>query len=142
MYTPYDVPPSALIKKVAEKLREVPHIKAPEWAKFVKTGVHKERLPLQSDWWYLRVASVLYQVYMRGPIGLGHLRKIYGGRKDRGSRPEKKAVAAGKIIRTALKQLEEAGFLIKTVKGRKISSKGQSFLNKIATEITEELNIK
>lgn len=142
MYTPYDVPPSLLIKRVAEKLHDIPHIKVPEWTKFVKTSIHRERLPIQHDWWYLRVASVLYQVYMRGPIGLGHLRKIYGGRKDRGARPERKVIAAGKIIRTALKQLEEAGLLIKTVKGRKISSKGQSFLNKIATEIAEELNIK
>ncbi len=142
MYTPYDVPPSTLIKKVAEKLREIPHIKVPEWTKYVKTGIHRERLPIQSDWWYLRVASVFYQVYMRGPIGLGHLRKIYGGRKDRGSKPERKVIAAGKIIRTALKQLEEAGLLIKTVNGRKISSKGQSFLNKVATEVAEELNIK
>lgn len=141
MFTPYDVPPSLLIRKIARKLKDIPQIKMPEWAKFVKTGVHKERPPTQPDWWYLRAASLLYQVYMRGPIGLGHLRKLYGGRKRRGSRPEHKVNAAGKIIRVALQQLEVAGFIIKTVKGRKISPKGQRFLNQIATEIAKELKL-
>ncbi|HDD71604.1 MAG TPA: 30S ribosomal protein S19e [Candidatus Aenigmarchaeota archaeon] len=141
MFTPYDVPPSILIKKMASKLKEISQIQMPEWAKFVKTGIHRERIPSQSDWWYLRAASILYQVYMRGPIGLGHLRKLYGGRKRRGPKPEKKVNAAGKIIRSILQQLEVAGLVVKTINGRKISPKGQRLLNQIATEIAKELNL-
>jgi len=140
MFTPYDVPPSLLIKKIAEELKKIPQIRAPDWAKFIKTGIHRERPPTNPDWWYLRAASILYQIYMRGPIGLGHLRKLYGGRKRRGSKPERKVRAAGKIIRVAMQQLEAAGFVVKTVKGRKISPRGQRFLNQIATEIIKEMH--
>ncbi|MHA1616024.1 MAG: 30S ribosomal protein S19e [Candidatus Njordarchaeales archaeon] len=141
MLIPYDVPPSALIKKLAERLKEIPQIKMPEWARFIKTGPHRERPPIQPDWWYLRAASLLYQVYMRGPIGVGYLRKHYGRRKNRGSRPERKVKAGAKIIRTCLQQLEAAGLVVKTVEGRKVSSKGQKLLNEVATEVGKELNI-
>ncbi|MHA1589880.1 MAG: 30S ribosomal protein S19e [Candidatus Njordarchaeales archaeon] len=141
MLTPYDVPPSYLIKKLAERLKQIPQIRMPEWAKFVKTGPHRERPPIQPDWWYLRAASVLYQVFIRGPIGVGHLRKHYGGRKSRGTRPERKVKGGAKIIRTCLQQLEAAGLVIRTVEGRKVSPKGQKLLNEIATEVGKELNI-
>ncbi len=141
MFTPYDVSPSKLIEKLAKRLKSIEQIKAPEWSKFAKTGVHKERPPVQPDWWYKRAASLLYQVYMRGPIGVGHLRKLYGGRKNRGARPERKVRAAAKIIRLALQQLEAAGLVVKTVYGRKVSPKGQKLLYEIATEIAKEMNL-
>jgi len=140
--TPLDVPPSKLIERLAEKLeKEFPEVYEPEWAKFIKTGSHKERPPMQRNWWYLRAASLLYQVFRRGPIGVGHLRKLYGGRKNRGSRPERKRKAGAKIIRVALQQLEKAGLVIKTVEGRKISPKGQRLLYEIAKEIAKEMAI-
>jgi len=142
MVTPLDVPPSKLIERLAEKLeKEFSEVHEPDWAKFVKTGSHKERPPTQENWWYLRAASLLYQVFRRGPIGVGHLRKIYGGRKNRGSRPERKRRAGAKIIRVALQQLEKAGLVVKTVEGRKISPKGQKLLYEIAKEIARETAI-
>ena len=141
MLTPYDVPPSKLIEKLAEELEKEPEISPPEWAKFVKTGPHRQRPPKQKNWWYLRVASLLYQVYMRGPIGVGHLRKLYGGRKKGKSRPEHKKNAAAKIIRYGLQQLESAGLIIKTTKGRKISPKGNKLLLSVATDVGKQLGI-
>ena len=141
-FTVRDVPPSLLIMRLAEKLkREFPQIKMPNWARFVKTGVHRERPPLQQDWWWIRAASILYQVYMRGPVGVGTLRFLYGGRKDRGARPEEKRPAAAKIIRVILQQLEEAGLVQKTPEGRVITPKGQSLLDKLAAEIARELGL-
>ncbi|CAB49735.1 30S ribosomal protein S19e [Pyrococcus abyssi] len=140
MATVYDVPGDLLVERVAQRLKEIPEIKPPEWAPFVKTGRHKERLPEQEDWWYYRVASILRRVYLDGPVGIERLRTYYGGRKNRGHAPERFYKAGGSIIRKALQQLEAAGFVEKVPgKGRVITPKGRSFLDKIATELKKEL---
>ncbi len=141
MPTPYDVPASLLIDRLAKYLKDnVDAIRPPEWAPFVKTGVHKERPPDDPDWWYIRCASLLRKIYIKGPIGVQRLRSEYGGRKDRGVRPEHTRKGSEAIIRNALKQLEEAN-LVKTVngKGRVISSEGRRLLDLLSTEIKREL---
>ncbi len=139
MATVYDVPADILINKVAEKLKEFEEIKPPEWAKFVKTGVHKERAPEQDDWWYIRVAAILRKVYINQPVGLERLRTAYGGRKRRGVEPPKFRKGSGSIIRKALQQLENAGLLKKTDEGRVVTPKGRTLLDKTASEIKKEL---
>ncbi len=138
MATVYDVPADALIERVAKRLEEIPEIQMPQWAKFVKTGAHKERVPEQPNWWYIRAASILRRVYIDGPVGVARLRTYYGGRKNRGAKPEHHVDASGKIIRTILQQLEKAGLVEKDGQnGRKISKKGQSLLDKEASAIAK-----
>lgn len=139
MVTIHDVNPSELIKKAASDLKKIDSIKEPSWAKFVKTGAHKERPPVETDWWYARSASVLRKIYLLGPIGVSKLRKKYGGNKNRGHKPEKFYLGSGNIIRKVLQQLEKAE-LIKYAekgfhKGRIITPKGKNFLDKVAAEI-------
>jgi len=141
MPTPYDVPASLLIERLAQYLKNnVDSIRPPDWAPFVKTGVHKERPPDNPDWWYIRCASLLRKIYIKGPIGIERLRSEYGGRKDMGVRPEHTKKGSGAIIRNALKQLEDAD-LVETVngKGRRITSKGRRLLDLLSTEIKREL---
>ena len=126
----YDVPADKLIDKVSSDLKG--KIQMPEWATLVKTGHGRQRSPEQEDWWFIRAASVLRKVYLNGPVGVGRLRVWYGNRKDRGVRPEKHADASGKIIRTILKQLESLEFVKKDKRGRVITPKGQSYLDKIS----------
>ncbi|HIH00497.1 TPA: 40S ribosomal protein S19, partial [Thermoplasmata archaeon] len=45
MATAYDVPAEKLIPRIAEELKKIDTIKAPEWAAFVKTGRHREKSP-------------------------------------------------------------------------------------------------
>lgn len=139
MATIYDVDPSELIKKAASSLKSNDNIKEPSWAKFVKTGVSKERPPVETDWWYTRAASVLRKVYILGPIGVNKLRKKYGGKKNRGHKPEKFYLGSGNIVRKILQQLEKAELIKyaekKVHKGRVITPKGKKFLDKIANEI-------
>jgi small subunit ribosomal protein S19e len=138
MATVYDVPADVLIERAAKKLEEGKVVEVPEWAKFVKTGAHKEHPPAQENWWYIRAASILRRIYVDGPVGVARLRTYYGGRKNRGVKPEHHMDAGGKIIRTILQQLEKAGFVEKDGQnGRKITKKGQSFLDKIASEIAK-----
>lgn len=139
MATVYDVPPDMLIKEVAERLKKMKEFEPPEWADYVKTGVHKERAPEQQDWWYTRVAAIFRKVYIDGPVGIERLRTAYGGRKRRGSEPPKFRKGSGSIIRKALQQLEKAGFVEKTKEGRVVTPKGRSFLDRIAAEIKRKL---
>lgn len=135
----FDVNQNELIEKVAKELKKVPEMKAPEWAVFVKTGAHKERPPLDKDWWFMRTASILRKIHMKGPIGVSKLRTLYGGKKDRGMAPEKFVRASGNIIRKVLQQLEKSGFAKQEEKGnhkgRVITPKGRSLLDKVSTQI-------
>ena len=114
-------------------------VKPPEWAKYVKTGVHKQRAPEQEDWWYIRLASILRRIYIDGPVGIERLRTYYGGRKRRGVKPPKFRKGSGAIIRNALHQLEKLGFVKKTKEGRVITPAGRSFLDKVAAEVKKEI---
>ncbi len=139
MPTVFDVPPDILIERVAERLKEMEEFRPPEWVNYVKTGVHKERSPEQPDWWYYRVAAIFRKVYTDGPVGIERLRTAYGGRKNRGVKPEKFRKGSGSIVRKALQQLEKAGFVEKTDEGRVVSGKGRSFLDRMSAEIKKEL---
>lgn len=131
-----DVKADALIKRASEKLKEFHEIKPPLWASYVKTSSHAQRVPSNPDWWYVRAASLLRRTYLHSPIGVNKLRSWYGGRKKRGTKPEKHVDAGGKIIRLCFQQLEKIGFVQKVdKKGRTITSKGQKFLNEIASEL-------
>jgi len=139
MATIYDVDASELIKKAASDLKKIDSIKEPNWAKFVKTSAGRERPPAENDWWFTRAASILRKVYVLGPIGVNKLKIKYGGKKNRGHKPEKFYPGSGNIIRKILQQLEKAE-LIKYAekgvhKGRVITPKGKKFLDKIANEI-------
>lgn len=135
MTTVYDVKAEPLIQEVAEKLEE--EFDEPDWTDFVKTGVHKQRTPEQDNWYYIRSAAILRRIYMNGPLGVSRLRTIYGGKKDRGHQPEHHYKASGKVIRSSLQKLEEAG-LVETEEGegRVITEKGESFLDSNAHEVS------
>jgi small subunit ribosomal protein S19e len=132
-----DVPAQKLIDRLKEELKKFKEISPPTWAKFVKSGVHKERPPDQLDFWYIRSAAILRRIYLDGPVGVERLRTYFGGRKRRGRRPARFRKASGAIIRKILQQLEAAGFVEKKKDGRAITPKGQSFLDRLAYEISK-----
>lgn len=138
MATMTDVPVNELIDTMASELESVEAIKAPTWAQFVKTGHHKERPPQQDNWWHLRSAAILRQIARLGPIGTSKLRNKYGGKKNRGHRPERSYPGSGSIIRTILQQLEEGGLITQAEKGvhkgRVLTPQGQKFISACAAK--------
>ena len=52
----------------------------PEWVDIVKTNVAKELAPYDEDWYYTRLASMARHIYVRSPIGVGTVCKMYGGK--------------------------------------------------------------
>lgn len=136
--TAFTVPADALIKRLAEELREnkSDSLKAPDWMLVAKTGVSKELPPENPDFWYIRAASLLRKLYFRQPVGVFRLKKTYGGRRNRGVKPDRFRPGSGAIIRQLFQQLEKAG-LVKTVqgKGRVLTPEGHSLLDNLANEI-------
>lgn len=139
MVSLFDVPISKLVSETAQELKKSNEITPPEWSKFVKTGAHKERPPEQKDWWHTRAAAVLCAIAKR-PTGVGRLRTKYGGRKNRGMKPEHMVKGSGKIIRVILQQLEKEGLVAKSSKGRNVTPKGMKLLNSTANKIKVDKN--
>jgi small subunit ribosomal protein S19e len=140
MTHPNDVPPAKLLPRLADELRSRQAVHPPPWATFVKTGVHKERAPTQTDWWYLRSASVLRKVYVQGHVGIERLSAEYGGKKDRGSAPYHARAGSRSVLREIVQQLEKAGLVqsYKT-KGRRVSAEGARLLDSVSREVLKGL---
>ncbi len=145
MTTLYDAPADELIAAVADKLEAEDAIEAPDWAEFAKTGVGKELPPEQEDFWITRTASLLRKVAIDEPVGVGSLRTEYGGATQGSTRyrvrPMQGSDGSGNVIRTALQQLEEAGY-VETAEGegRVVSGEGRSLLDETAAEVLEDLD--
>ena len=126
--------PEKYIPALAEALKKMPEFEVPEWALYAKTGVSRERPPASEDFWFIRSASILRQLYIRGVVGVGKLRTRYGSRKDRGGKPDKFFKSGGKIIRVILQQAEAAGLVEKGLRmqhGRRLTDKGRELLDSI-----------
>lgn len=140
MPTAYEVPAQSLIEHLADYLkRSVEQLKPPQWALHSKTGAHRERPPDNPDWWYDRAASLLRRLYIYGPLGVSRLRKVYGGRRRFPMRKAHSVRAGGSSIREVLQQLEKARLVSHSKKGRLLTDEGKSLLDKMATEVYEDL---
>ena len=134
MKTLYDIEAGKFVNALAEKLKEVEEFQVPDWSRFVKTSTARARPPAK-EYWHLRAASILRQIYINGVIGVSKLRTRYGGKKNRGMAPSAFFKGSGKIIRVIMQQAEKAG-LVEKIKdkksGRKLTKKGKDFLDEVA----------
>ena len=108
----------------------------------MKTACFKELGPLDQDWLYVRAASIAYQLYMRGKVGVGGLRKHYSENQRRGTMKEHTRAAAGKNIRYALQQLSAIGLVgdlkyeeSDHISGKMLTKKGYTDMDRIAKQI-------
>ncbi len=122
-----------LINAAAVALKD--QMQVPQWAKFVKTGMSRERPPEQQNWWQIRAASLLRKIYIEGPVGVQKLRSYYGGLKNNGHQPSHFAKGGGKILRVMLQDFEKLEYVKKEKKGRSIAPKGQKFLDNLAKQM-------
>ena len=85
-------------------------------------------------------AAIARRVYLRGGVGVGAFKKIFGGRQMRGTIREKFSTGSGSIARHILKQLEALKIVEKVPngKGRRITPQGQRDLDSIAGQIVGE----
>ncbi len=137
----YSAEPTALIKKLAEKLKTFAEVNVPREVKlgFWKTSCAKEYAPESDDFWFVRAASLLRRLALKKQIGVSRLRKEYGSRQRNGLHPARFRKSSGKIIRRILQQLEKAGLVVvEKSAGRKLTATGHSLVDKAAHEIVRE----
>ena len=144
-----DVPADLLIQILAKGLQDNDANTAPQWAEFAKTGTHRERPPVQGDWWYVRSAAVLRKVALKGPIGANHMAQLFGGPKDRGVKPNRAVAGSRKVSRCILQQLTAAGYIINAhntagnvTLGKILTPSGQSLLDEMAHSVRDEAEAK
>ncbi|GLU11003.1 hypothetical protein SLE2022_277760 [Rubroshorea leprosula] len=132
-----DVSPHEFVKAYAAHLKRSGKIELPPWTDIVKTARFKELAPYDPDWYYVRSASMARKIYLRGGLGVGAFRRIYGGSKRNGSRPPHFCKSSGAIARHILQQLENMNIIaIADGKGgRRITSSGQRDLDQVAGRI-------
>ncbi|KAF1591430.1 UNVERIFIED_CONTAM: 40S ribosomal protein S19S, partial [Eudyptes robustus] len=131
-----DVDQTEVVQKIADFLKKSGKVKVPEWADLVKLASHKELAPVDPDWYFTRTASIARRLYIRNPAGVGALRKVYGGNKRRGSRPNHFNRASGSVLRKALQTLEGIKWVEKHASGGRVLSKqGRQDLDRIASQI-------
>jgi len=142
--TPYNVPASVFIQRLAKYIKDnVDHVQPLPWSSLVKTSAHTQRQPEDSEWWFTRAASILRKIYVYGPIGTEHLRADYGGRKRKGVSREHVKKGGGSNVRKIMQQLEAAGLIEPSKnKGRIMTKEGRQTLDRLAAEIQEELEKK
>ncbi len=133
-----NIPEDILIGAVASKFKDDEKIKVPEWAMYLKAGIHRELSWTQPDWYYTRLASTLRKIGKYGPIGISRLSAFYGGKVDRGSAGYHPAKGSRFIVRHMLQTLENLGYVKKDNRGRQLSPKGFSLLTKVSKEIVKE----
>merc|ERR1711865_948277 len=104
-----DVAAQDFVIAYAAHLKRIGKIEVPKWADLVKTAAFKELAPYDQDWYYIRAAAIARRVYLRGDVGVGAFKKIFGGRAHRGKEGHRK--------------------------GRRITPQGQRDLDSIAGQI-------
>jgi small subunit ribosomal protein S19e len=140
MPTPHNVPAQQFITQLTKYIKDnIDAVQPPPWAPMVKTSSTAQRQPENPEWWYTRAASILRKIYLYEPIGTQHLRADYGGRTGKKVSREHVRKGAGTNIRKIMQQLETAGLIEKTPKGRTITKEGRKTLDRLAAQIQEEL---
>ncbi len=133
-----EVPPELLMKQLAEEFKKT-KLEVPQWTDYLKAGIHKEKSWEDPDWFYIRLASTLRKVFIKGPIGISRLSEEYGGRVDNGSQGYHPGKGSRYIVRQMLQTLEKLGYVKKDKKGRSIAPQGASILDKASKEAMKTL---
>merc|ERR1712096_412481 len=94
--------------------------------------------PFDKDWYYIRIASIARQLYIRTKgIGIRMLSRFYGGRKRNLVKKKHFSLSSRGIIRFALNTLTHLGFVelveVNDKQLRKLTPKGKADLDNVST---------
>ena len=83
-----------------------------------------------------RCASIARHIYIRAPVGVNTVCKIYGVRKNNGCAPSHWRAGSGTVARKALQALESLKLVEKDPNGgRRLTSQGRRDLDRIAAQL-------
>ncbi|CAB3359930.1 Hypothetical predicted protein [Cloeon dipterum] len=75
-----DVDQHKFVRAFAAFLKMSGKMKVPDWVDLVKTAKFKELAPYDEDWYFTRCSAIARHMYIRAPIGVGSITKIFGGK--------------------------------------------------------------
>ncbi|KOB65697.1 Ribosomal protein S19a, partial [Operophtera brumata] len=137
-----DVEQDKIVKAVAAHLKKSGKVRVPEHMDLVKTARFKELAPYDPDWFYVRCAAILRHVYIRSPVGVKSVTKIFGGRKRNGVTPSHFCRSSGSIARKALQALEALKLVEKVADGgRVVTTQGTRDLDRIAAQVRQKAKL-
>merc|ERR1711931_382107 len=132
-----DVNPQDFVRAFAARLKKS-KLKVPEYVEIVKTSKAHELGPTDPDWFYVRAASVARHVYLRPNVGVGAVRKIYGGAKRNGTRPSHFCLSSSSVARKVLQSLEGIKVIAKDANGgRSIAPTGRRDMDRVAGQLLQ-----
>ena len=106
--------------------------------------------PYAENWLFIRAASIARKIYIRGHLGVGALRAIYGTKNTKGTAGPHYRRSDGKVIRYCMSQLQKMGFLDLIIdqaendkgqmtqistRGKQLTKKARAEMDKVATQI-------
>ena len=112
-----DVAPAKFIAAYAAHLKKGGKITLPAWVDIVKTSSNNELAPSDSEWYYVRAAAVARKIYVKGGVGVGSMRRLFGRASRTGPTPVHTGSSSGAVIRSVLKNLEKLGLVEKDPNG-------------------------
>ncbi|KAI3361204.1 hypothetical protein L3Q82_013399 [Scortum barcoo] len=131
-----DVNQQEFVRALAAFLKKSGKLKVPDWVDLVKLGKHKELAPSDENWFYVRAASTVRHLYLRGGAGVGSMTKIYGSRQRNGVCPAHYSVGSKNVARKVLQALELLKMIEKDPNGgRRLTAQGTRDLDRIAGQI-------
>uniref|UniRef100_A0AAR2K7F4 Small ribosomal subunit protein eS19 n=2 Tax=Pygocentrus nattereri TaxID=42514 RepID=A0AAR2K7F4_PYGNA len=131
-----DVNQQEFVRALAAFLKKSGKLKVPDWVDIVKLAKHKELAPCDENWFYIRAASTVRHLYLRGGVGVGSMTKIYGGRKRNGVCPSHFSVGSKNVARKVLQALEALKMVEKDPNGgRRLTPQGTRDLDRIAGQV-------
>ncbi|MEM0120738.1 MAG: 40S ribosomal protein S19 [Thermoprotei archaeon] len=135
------VPHELFVAGLAERLkRDYVEVKPPVYAPFVKTASTNFEPPKRVDWWYVRAASVLRKLAVKGCMGVTDLAYEYSGKRRRGRSRERFVLGSRGHVRRVLIQLEGAKLVEKQRCGRVLSKAGWELVLGVASEVLDSVS--
>ena len=114
-----------------------------QYNEFVKCSYANELSPLDPDWFFVKAAAIIRQVYKSKSktLGIGSLKVQFGKRQRRGVNTNVRSNAGGKIIRDIVRQLKSISYVENyastdgVTMGLLVTRTGKAQLDKIAAGI-------
>lgn len=130
-----DVDQHEFVKAFSAFLKKTGKMKVPDFVDLIKSAKFKELAPSDADWFYVRCAALVRHIYLRAPVGVGSVTKIFGGRKSNGVCPSHFCRGSAGVARRALQALESLKLIEKADGGRRLTVQGRRDLDRIAAQV-------
>ena len=134
----YRVKAAPLMEAIKETLKTKNEIKLPENHDLIKTSHGKQYSPEDSNWFYIRMASIVRTAMCKGTISLKSLSRKHSCRKNGGVRPTRYAKASDFVNASAVEELIKIGWFNFQSKKDILTSNAKEVLGEIIEKINHE----